>query len=93
MIEVKVAYAQQDEALQKELSLPDGSTIKEALIQSGFIKVFDLEKLNALDVGIYGKKTSISTVLNDGDRVEIYTELMAFGRDLKKKRKQDNVQT
>ncbi len=87
MIQVKVALAEQNEALQKELSLPVGSTVRAAIVKSGFVKVNSLESLNALDVGIYGKRTSIDTMLSEGDRVEIYTELIAFGRDLKKKRK------
>lgn len=86
-IHVKVAYAEPNEARQVKLTLPQGSTVRAAITKSGFIKVQSLEKLNALDVGIYGKKAPIDTLLTDGDRVEIYTPLGALGRDLKTKRK------
>jgi putative ubiquitin-RnfH superfamily antitoxin RatB of RatAB toxin-antitoxin module len=57
---------------EKTLALPPGSTVLEALLQAGWVN----EALEAgHTVGIWGKKTSPSHLLQDRDRIEIYRPL------------------
>jgi putative ubiquitin-RnfH superfamily antitoxin RatB of RatAB toxin-antitoxin module len=58
-----------------ELELPEGSTVTEALLASGWLERFPdgqggLDR-NELAIGIWGRKASPGTVLRDRDRIEL----------------------
>ena len=61
------------------LELPIGSTVQQALEQSGVQAVFsDIPELLArgeLCLGIWGRSCSASQVLTDQDRIEVYRSL------------------
>lgn len=54
------------------LTLPVGSTIKQAILASQLIPETEISNYR---VGIYGEFKPLDTVLNNHDRVEIYTPL------------------
>lgn len=54
---------------QRELRLPAGSTLGQALDAAGW------QVEEGLDVGIWGRKAPLDRVLRDGDRVELYRPL------------------
>ena len=66
MLRVEVVQARVDGAEIKELRLPDGATVRDALAASG---------LNGAQAGIFGKRVAMDTRLADGDRVEVYRPL------------------
>ena len=76
-IEVTVVLALPDRATQIALSLPAGSTVGDALERSGLAALHPEVALAEAAVGIFGKRTDRQTVLADGDRVEVYRELIA----------------
>lgn len=57
---------------RRQLTLPAGSTLGDALRASG---MFDRELAGELAYGIWGRRQSLSAPLRDGDRVEAYRAL------------------
>ncbi len=85
-INVEVAYAMSEKQLIRTVNVDRGTTLGAAIVQSGIMMDFpDLELENA-KVGIFGKAASMTTVLNEGDRVEIYRPLIADPREVRRKR-------
>ncbi len=87
-INVEVAYAIPDKQIIRTVNVDPGTTIGGAIVQSGIMMDFpdlDLELENA-KVGIFGKAAAMTTVLNDGDRVEIYRPLIADPKEVRRKR-------
>jgi putative ubiquitin-RnfH superfamily antitoxin RatB of RatAB toxin-antitoxin module len=58
-----------------ELELPENSTVAAALRGSGLLQAFPGIDPASIPLGIYGRFVSGDTVLQPGDRVEIYRPL------------------
>ncbi|OGT88142.1 MAG: protein RnfH [Gammaproteobacteria bacterium RIFOXYA12_FULL_61_12] len=74
---VGVAYAARTKQVWLKLEVPDGSTLRDAIVLSGLLRQFpdiDLEKQKA---GVFGKITKLDAKLEEGARVEIYREITA----------------
>jgi len=65
-LRVEVVHARPDGSEIVEIRLPDGATVRDALVATG---------LKGNQVGIFGKRVAMDTRLADGDRVEIYRPL------------------
>ncbi len=87
-INVEVAYAIPDKQVIRAVNVDEGTTIGAAIVQSGIMMDFpDLDiELEKAKVGIFGKVAAMTTVLNDGDRVEIYRPLIADPKEVRRKR-------
>ena len=72
MITVGVAYATSEEQIWMDINVFEGGTIKEAIELSGILKKFPEIDLKKQQVGIYGEVKSLDTLVEEGDRVEIY---------------------
>ena len=71
--------------------LVSGSTLAEAIRQSGILGKFDKFDFDPSRVGIFGRKADINQVLRDGDRVEIYRPLIADPKKIRRERAQCSV--
>jgi hypothetical protein len=88
MIAVEVVYALADKQKLLRLSLPYGTTMRQAVEQSGMQVHFpDLDLVNS-PLGIFGKAVAKpqERVLEDGERVEIYRPLIADPKEVRKQR-------
>jgi len=87
-INVEVAYALPGKQIIRTVNVDDGTTIGAAIVQSGIMIDFpELDnELEASKVGIFGKTSTMTTVLADGDRVEIYRPLIADPKEVRRKR-------
>lgn len=85
-IAVQVCYALPDKAFLSELSLPPGSTLRQAVEQSGLLLRHPEIDLAVNLVGIYGKKKTLDTVLRQHDRVEVYRPLQADPKEARRRR-------
>ena len=85
-IRVEVAYATPQRQIILEVEASPGVTIGDAVEQSGIRDVFPEIDLAAQKVGVFGKAATLDTVLADGDRVEIYRQLIADPREARRKR-------
>ncbi len=85
-IHVEVAYALPREQVILPLDMPEGSTLMQAIEQSGILGRFPDIDLDRQKVGIFGKLKKPDQVLRDGDRVEIYRPLIADPKEVRKQR-------
>jgi putative ubiquitin-RnfH superfamily antitoxin RatB of RatAB toxin-antitoxin module len=60
---------------QWDVSVPAGSTVAQAIAASGLLLEFPDLATGAPLVGIWGKRTSLRTVVQHQDRLEIYRPL------------------
>lgn len=86
MIEVQVCHALPDNAFLRAVSLPAGSTLRQAVEQSGVLEHYPAIDLAVNLVGIYGKKKTLDTVLRQHDRVEVYRPLQADPKEARRRR-------
>ena len=85
-INVEVAYAEPDRQLILPVNIDEGTTVGGAIVQSGILMKFPELDVEHSKVGIFGKVTAMTTVLQDGDRVEIYRPLIADPKEVRRKR-------
>lgn len=85
-ITVEVAYALPGDQLLVELSVAPGTTALGAISQSGILARFPDIDLGRQAIGIFGKIVKADTVLQAGDRVEIYRPLVAEPREARRRR-------
>jgi putative ubiquitin-RnfH superfamily antitoxin RatB of RatAB toxin-antitoxin module len=78
-LRIEVAYALPERASVVELRLPDGATVRDAVLASGL--QVDLGRL-----GIFGKAVRPETRLTDGDRVEVYRPLLIDPKEARRRR-------
>ncbi len=85
-IEVQVCHALPDSCFLRSLTVPAGTTLGQALEQSGVLREFPGIDLAVNMVGIYGKKKSLDTVLREHDRIEVYRPLQADPKEARRRR-------
>lgn len=75
-MKVGVAYAEANQQLWLKIELNAGSTVRDAIEQSGMLDRFPHIDLTRQKVGIFGKITPLTAEVKDGDRVEIYRAII-----------------
>lgn len=85
-IQVEVIYAQAAKQDLVRLSLPEGSTARQAIEASGLLGKHPEIDLAKNKIGIFAKLSKPDTVLRDRDRVEIYRPLIADPKEVRKQR-------
>ena len=85
-LQVYVVYALPQNEFIRPLRVAHGTTVGQAIEQSGVLAAFPDINLVTQPVGIYGKKKTLETALRDRDRVEIYRPLVADPKDSRRKR-------
>ncbi len=83
---VEVAYALPDRQLLIALTVPEGTTLREAIEHSGLLAQFPEIDLTRNAVGVFGKLRALGDALEDGDRVEIYRPLIADPKVVRRQR-------
>ncbi len=91
-IKVEVAYALPHEQVILETMINVGGTVDDAIKHSGILVLYPEIDLSANKVGVFGKVTKRSTVLREGDRVEIYRPLIADPKEVRRKRAAEGKQ-
>ena len=75
-IRVTVAYSPAPrQVLQWLLQLPEGATVRQAVLGSGLAAACPGLELAACEVGIWGRPCGSGALLREGDRVEVYRGL------------------
>ncbi|AMG35620.1 MULTISPECIES: RnfH family protein [Achromobacter] len=85
-IEVSVCYALSAQVWLRELRLPAGATVADALRASGFAQAFPVVQPWERGVGVFGRAVEAATPLADGDRVEIYRGLSFDPKESRRRR-------
>lgn len=85
-IRVTVVYALPDSPFARELALPSGTSLRQAIERSGVLDAHPQLRLEALRVGVWGRTRSLEDLLTDGDRVEIHRPLQCDPRQARRAR-------
>lgn len=72
---ISVVASTNGQLWQRQLSLPLGTTIAQAILAAGYLTDFSKNTLESISVGIFGKHYPNHHPLQDHDRVEIYAPL------------------
>ncbi|MFJ2360142.1 RnfH family protein [Pseudomonas fluorescens] len=88
VIEIEVVYAAVDRQILRTLSVPEGATVREAVLKSGIGDEFPELDLNECPLGIFGKVVVDPQVrlIQAGDRIEIYRPLLADPKEVRRLR-------
>lgn len=86
MLSVEVAYALPAKQQIVSLTLPRGSTLRQAIDASGLLQKYPEIDLTKHKVGIFAKLGKLDAPLRDHDRVEIYRPLIADPKEVRKQR-------
>jgi putative ubiquitin-RnfH superfamily antitoxin RatB of RatAB toxin-antitoxin module len=86
LLTVQVCYARPDRQYLRELEVPAGTTLHQAIDSSGVVAEAPEIDLSVWRVGIHGKLKPLDTVLREGDRVEIYRPLTADPKEARRRR-------
>jgi putative ubiquitin-RnfH superfamily antitoxin RatB of RatAB toxin-antitoxin module len=85
MLHVALCYATPNVEILREFEVAPGTTIEQALRQSGVVEELGIDLANC-PVGIYAKMKPLDTVLRENDRIEIYRPLVADPKDSRRRR-------
>ena len=86
MIRVAVAIATPGRQEVIELQLEEGATVADALAAVGLDGRFPGFDAKAVRAGIWSRAANLDAVLREGDRVELYRELKADPKDMRRRR-------
>lgn len=85
-IKIEVVYARPERQDVVPLTLPAGSSVRQAIEASGLLVRHAEIDLGKAKVGIFGKLSKPDVTLRDRDRVEIYRPLIADPKEVRKQR-------
>jgi hypothetical protein len=88
-ITVEVIYALPHEQSMLAIQVKPGTTVAQAIEQSGMLARHPEIDLQKNKVGIFGKLAKPDAVLRDKDRVEIYRPLIADPKEVRRKRAEE----
>jgi len=81
-----VCYAEADRQSWLRLEVPDNSTVEQAIQLSGLLARYPEIDLVKQKVGIFGKLAKLDTIVQEGDRVEIYRQITVDPAMVKRRR-------
>ncbi|MFP5349247.1 MAG: RnfH family protein [Gammaproteobacteria bacterium] len=85
-VRVQVAYARADRQVVIAITVPADATIECVIRDSGILAQFPEIDLMRQAVGVFGMRASLSDVVRDGDRIEIYRPLRADPKETRRRR-------
>jgi putative ubiquitin-RnfH superfamily antitoxin RatB of RatAB toxin-antitoxin module len=85
-MQIAVAYSEPAQQVWLRIEVPEDSTVEQAIIKSGILRLFPGIDLEAQKVGIYGKLAKLDARLQPGDRVEIYRGITADPKTVPRRR-------
>ncbi len=76
LMSIEIAYATPQQSWLIALEVEAGTSIKQAITSSGILTQCPTIDLQKNKVGIFSKIVDLDTVLESGDRIEIYRPLI-----------------
>jgi putative ubiquitin-RnfH superfamily antitoxin RatB of RatAB toxin-antitoxin module len=83
---IEVVYGVPHKQKILTLLVAAGSTVEQAIIDSGIIALFPEIDLSINKVGVWNRAVKLSEEVNDLDRIEVYRPLIADPKDVRKRR-------
>ncbi len=91
LIEVEVVYALPGDQQVFKLRVPQGVTVREAILRSGVLERHPELAIGTCVAGIYGERVGMDSLVAAGDRVEIYRPLIADPKETRRRRAAKNA--
>lgn len=85
-VTIEVVYGVPQKQKILTLLVAAGTTVEQAIIESGIIVLFPEIDLSINKVGVWNRAVKLSEEVNDLDRVEVYRPLIADPKDVRKRR-------
>jgi hypothetical protein len=85
-IEIEVVYALPENQIMRQITVPSGTTARQAVELSAIIDLFPEIDLTHNKLGIFGRLVKPGTILCEGDRVEVYRPLMVDPKENRRRR-------
>ncbi len=85
-ITIEVVYGVPHKQKILTLLVNQGTSVEQAIVNSGIIALFPEIDLSTAKVGIWNRAVKMSEVLDELDRIEIYRPLIADPKDVRKRR-------
>jgi len=86
VLEIEVVYAGVNHQVLRSVSMPEGITVRAAVLASGIGADFPELNLDECPLGIFGKAITDARVIEAGDRIEIYRPLLADPKEVRRLR-------
>ena len=84
-MKVEVCYADADGATRIELTIEAGAVVATAIDASSIVAVRSLD-LAGLGLSVFGRRATLETVLEEGDRVELLRPLRVDPKEARRRR-------
>lgn len=88
---VEVIYAYPDRYFLKKVTLSAPTTVQNVILQSGVLEKYTEIDLRKNKVGIFSRSVKLTDMVNDGDRIEIYRQLLADPKEIRRQRAQEQA--
>jgi putative ubiquitin-RnfH superfamily antitoxin RatB of RatAB toxin-antitoxin module len=85
-VAVEVCYATSERQVLIQLDVRPGTTLEQAIRQSGILADCPEISLSENHVGVFGKLAELARPVSAGDRIEIYRPLAAAPQELRRRR-------
>ena len=85
-IKVELVYIEPNKQNVLSVEIPEGSDIRSAISYSGLLEQYPQIDLSVNKVGIFSKLQQLDTILQQGDRVEIYRPLQVDPKEARRRR-------
>lgn len=85
-VHVQLCYARPDRQFLLDLNVAPGTSVLQAIKDSGIVQQAPEIDVSVMRVGIYGKLKALDTVLREHDRIEIYRPLIADPKETRRRR-------
>lgn len=85
-IEAQVVYAQVGRLIFRNVRLPQGATVGEAIDAAGIAKMIPAGSIDDRQIGVFSHKVALDHVVEQGDRIEIYRPLTIDPMDARRRR-------
>jgi len=86
VIVVEVVYVKPEQQKIVEIKITKGSSIEQAIIESGMLLEYPEIDLKKFEVGIFGKVLKKDHIIKSGDRIEIYRPLIQDPKEARRNR-------
>jgi putative ubiquitin-RnfH superfamily antitoxin RatB of RatAB toxin-antitoxin module len=85
-VTVEVVFAEPSRRWLREVTLPEGSTVAQAIEASGIVRDIPGLVVDPARLGVFSRKVTLDHVLGEGDRVEIYRPLTMDPKEARRRR-------
>jgi uncharacterized protein len=91
MIHIEIAYGGLNHQKIYALDVEEGITIQEALHLSTLSHDFPEVDLAQCKVGVFAKRKTLTDVVQEGDRIEVYRPLLIDPKEARRKKAEQNA--